>query len=123
MFKVPETNRVTVGQFASTKEDGNNGVFIFMFGVQGIKWKRALICIASDGDGWDHVSVRVEVLGKSQTPTWDDMNLIKKYFWDKDDCVMQLHPPEEDYVNMHENVLHLWKPQNAEIPRPPKEMV
>ena len=44
-------------------------------------------------------------------------------FWDEEDCVVQYHPPKSDYVNIHKNCLHLWRPTDGELPRPPKIMI
>jgi len=38
-------------------------------------------------------------------------------------AVVQYHPPKSDYVNNVDNCLHLFRPLNAEMPRPPKSMV
>ena len=78
-----------------------------------------LFVIASNGLGWDHVSVSL----KNRCPNWNEMNYIKDLFFGEDECVMQLHPPKKDYVNNHPYCLHLWKPQEQEIPRPPMLMV
>jgi hypothetical protein len=48
---------------------------------------------------------------------------VKNLFWDKEDCVIQYHPPEKDYINVHRSVLHLWKPIDIPIPMPPRELV
>lgn len=75
--------------------------------------------IASNGDGWDHVSVSLP----DRCPTWGEMSKIKRLFFADDECVMQLHPPESNYVNQHEFCLHLWKPHAGTIPVPPMYMV
>lgn len=75
--------------------------------------------IASNGEGWEHVSISTPV----RYPTWNEMNFFKNVFWDSDECVMQLHPPETEYVNNHKYCLHLWKPLNAVIPMPPTNLV
>lgn len=75
--------------------------------------------IASDGYGWDHVSVSCE----GRCPTWGEMELIKRLFFKEDETAMQLHVPPQDHVNCHPYCLHLWRPQDAEIPRPPSELV
>jgi hypothetical protein len=36
---------------------------------------------------------------------------------------MQLHVPLVDHINTHPNVLHLWRPRDAEIPLPPSDFV
>lgn len=73
----------------------------------------------SNGDGWEHVSVS----RKSKMPTYEHMCWVKDQFWGADACVMQLHVPRSDHVNVHEYCLHLWRPIDAEIPRPPAYMV
>lgn len=96
--------------------------------------------IASDGGGWDHVSVVKE----GSPPSWEDMCFVKHQFFREDEVVMQLHPAKADYINVHKNCLHLWRPQTqaerddivkrfggdcfpheapSPIPLPPKDMV
>ena len=116
MFHVPEISRITTGMQRSTHADGNNGAFI----VSGPMTK--LLCIASDGEDWEHVSVSVS-LTPSRIPAWREMQYVKDVFWDKEDCVVQFHPPENEYVNYHPGVLHLWRPTTAEMPTPPSWMV
>jgi len=76
---------------------------------------RGLGVIFANGGGWEHVSVS----RKSRTPSYEDMDWIKHAFWDNDQCVMQLHVPIADHINYHSNCLHLWRPIDQEIPRPP----
>ncbi len=118
-FHVPEKFRVRSGRLATTVQDGNNGAFAIPASPsRGLRM--ALWTIASDGEGWDHVSVSTPV----RCPTWEEMCVIKGVFWDDEDCVMQLHPPRSDYVNMHPFCLHLWRPTGAaQIPMPPSWMV
>ncbi len=79
--------------------------------------------IASDGEGWQHVSVSI-VDRPNKTPSWKDMCAIKDLFWNEDDCVIQFHPPKSEYVNNHAGCLHLWKcTDGREQPMPPSIMV
>ena len=48
---------------------------------------------------------------------------IKAMFWDAEDVVLQYHPRESDYVDVHPFCLHLWRPVGIEIPTPPSIMV
>lgn len=114
MFKVPEKNRLKTGIMASSSLDGNNGVFH----LKRVKYMIRVIC--SDGEGWEHVSVS---RSDRKIPTWKDMCYIKDVFWDKEDCAIQYHPPESEYVNNHEACLHLWRPTMQTIPMPPSIMV
>lgn len=116
MFHVPEKFRIRVGAMASDESDGNNGCFELIRHMYKGKTKRyTMNVIASDGMGWEHVSVSLP----TRAPTWEEMCWVKSLFWDREDCVMQLHPPESEWVNNHPHCLHLWRPVSAEIPRPP----
>lgn len=68
---------------------------------------------------WDHVSVSLP----NRPPNWAEMAFIKSVFWGDDETVMQLHVPTAEHKNLHPNCLHLWRPLNAPIPRPPGDMV
>ena len=104
---------------SSTPAFGNNGAFILM-----LTDNLQLVCIASDGSGWDHVSVTARLQnGKQRCPYWSEMCKVKDMFWDPGDCVIQYHPPEDEYVSMHDYCLHLWRPQGVDLPRPDPIMV
>lgn len=101
----------------STSKDGNNGSFRvpnpYVMGTG------ALIVIASDGLGWDHVSVSL----KERCPSWAEMEYIKRMFWEPEDAVFQLHPPLSEYINKCATCLHMWRNQKVDIERPPLFMV
>jgi hypothetical protein len=121
MFKVPEHYRMTDHWVLGTVEkDGRNGAFQFKSPLS----NRKIYVIASDGEGWEHVSVHVLSLSEQiKTPTWEEMCFVKDLFWDEEDVVMQLHPKKSEYVNMHPNTLHLWRPVDKEIPTPEQHLV
>lgn len=101
---------------ASTASMGPNGAF-FIPGPDGRVLLKVIAsegCLVEPGFDFEHVSVSCEV----RCPTWDEMEFIKQIFWRDDETVMQLHVPKSDHVNYHQCCLHLWKPLNAEIPRP-----
>ncbi len=108
-----ERCRIRNGPMRSDTSCGNNGAFIIPY--QNFE----LAVIISDGGGWDHVSVSMP----NKTPTWDQMNYIKSLFWDEEETVIQYHPPKSRYKNFHAHCLHMWKPQNKDIPLPPTEFV
>ena len=123
MFRVPDKYRDrTHPQLKSTAADGCNGVFVIPHHrIAGYFYT----VIASDGMGWDHVSVSV-TKGRKQPhrcPTWEEMCYIKSLFWTEDETVVQYHPAKQDYINNHEFVLHLWKPNQRILPIPEKFMV
>lgn len=114
MMHVPDQWRIRRGVLATTELDRNNGAFAVPT-FKGV----TLNVIASDGDGWEHVSVSLP----NRTPTWEEMCFIKDKFWDPEDCVIQYHPPASTYVNCHLNCLHMWKPLSGGVPMPPTYMV
>ena len=114
-MKVPEQFRVRTGHMASDESYGNNGCFQIPR-KNSNKWFNV---IASDGEGWEHVSVSLP----SRTPTWEEMCYIRDIFWQDDEVIVQYHPPKTEYVNNHDYCLHLWKPIDKEIPMPPSILV
>jgi hypothetical protein len=103
-----------LARFATSDADGNNGVFMIPQPGSG-----PLRVVASDGEGWEHVSVSLP----SRCPTWEQMCLVKAAFWDDEDAVMELHAPRSSWVNNHQFCLHLWRPVDGAIPLPPSIMV
>lgn len=121
-FHVPHHLRIRTGRAASTDAHGNNGAFwVPNLRVKGdrVRTHVPLRVIASEGFGWEHVSVSLP----ERCPIWQEMTYIKGIFWDPEDAVMQLHPPASTYVNNHPFCLHLWRPIEILIPLPPVEFV
>lgn len=118
MFKVPERYRITSGELASTHLDKNNGLFMVPINRNRTTGPR-LAVIASDGEGWEHVSVSHH----TRCPRWEEMCAVKALFWGPEDWVMQYHPAESQYVNCHPRCLHLWRPTDQHIPIPPTWLV
>lgn len=119
-FKVPERFRVTAGMLASTQAThGNNGAFFIPLRDPATNSVLQARAIASDQEGWEHVSVSFP----SKTPTWDVMCTIKDLFWGPADWVLQYHPPEREYVNFHPHCLHMWRPIGQAFPTPPSHLV
>lgn len=75
--------------------------------------------IGSWGCWWDHISVSFT----NRMPTWDEMAEIKRMFFKPDEACFELHPPEEEYVNLHKYCLNIWRPQREHMPLPPSWMV
>lgn len=101
MFKVPEKFRVRSGELGSDESYGNNGAFALL----SAQTNRILNIIASDGEGWEHVSVSLN----NRTPNWNEMTFAKNVFWDDSDLVVQFHPPKSEYINCHSFCLHMWR--------------
>lgn len=103
------------GDFGTTEADGCNGLFWLTLNNMAVR------VIASDGEGWKHVSVS---LVKSQnTPSWSIMCQVKDLFWEPEDWVVQFHPAHSEYVNNHPGCLHLWSPTDKDFPKPDSLMV
>lgn len=100
------------------KSDHDHGVFKFEFRTSQGKLASVKV-IAATGIGWDHVSVSK----RKSCPTWEEMNYIKDLFFEEDEVVMQLHVAKTSHINLHEYCLHLWRPQEENIPLPPEIMV
>lgn len=80
--------------------------------------------VASNGGGWEHISVSPRNRKRQTCPTWEEMCEIKAMFFAPEECVVQYHPPKSDYVNNYPYCLHLWRPTGGvEIPRPPTVFV
>lgn len=80
------------------------------------------LVIASNGQGWDHVSVTIHKKNGGSVkkcPSYQEMMMIKEKLFSEEDVVFQLHPREEDYINTHPYCLHLWKPNNCNMVVPP----
>ena len=121
-MNVPEKYRIIKGVMGSDSTYGNNGAFR----IPHYKFDDYTInCIASDGSGWQHVSVTISStkICVHRCPTWEEMCFVKNLFWGHEETVMQLHPPKSEYVNNHNYCLHLWKPDNTLIPLPDSLMV
>lgn len=112
-FHVPEPLRLTRGTLRTDASYGNNGVFLFRVNGHDLR------VIASDGAGWNHISVSLA----HRCPTWGEMCLAKSLFWDGEDCAIQYHPPQSEYVDCHPHCLHVWQPQGIPFPRPDPALV
>lgn len=80
---------------------------------------QALNVMASNGGGWDHVSVSTS----HRCPTWEEMEYVRGLFFRPSETVMQLSVPRSRHISIHPYCLHLWRPQDGQIPLPPPEFV
>lgn len=90
-----------------------------VFNVPSPTDKAMLRVVASNGGGWDHVSVSRH----NRCPNWNEMEHVKRLFFKDDETAMQLHVPPSEHLSLHPFCLHIWRPLNQEIPRPPAIMV
>jgi len=68
---------------------------------------------------WEHVSVSCA----GRCPTWDEMQTVKTMFWRDDETVVQFHPRNDEYVNLHPYCLHLWRKVGKEFELPPRNLI
>jgi hypothetical protein len=114
-FRVPNEARLRTGPMATNSHAGNNGAFI-------LKCKQTVLrCIASDGEGWEHVSVSPAKPGAC--PSWEEMCYVKDAFWSAEDVVVQFHPAKSEYVNCHPYCLHLWRKVGEDCETPPSILI
>lgn len=97
-------------------EDGFAG-YVSLKGLNGRRRNATFVC--SWGGGWDHVSVAFF----DRCPEWKEMCEVKDIFFSEDEVCVQYHPKKEEYINNHPYCLHIFRPQNAELPTPPSWMV
>jgi len=72
-----------------------------------------LLCLVSSSYGWEHVSVTVRderLRPELRIPFWTEMDLVKRFFWDAEDSVLQVHPAASQHVDLAHGCLHLWRP-------------
>lgn len=94
---------------------GDRGNGCFVIERNGIE----LCCLASNGGGWDHVSVSTS----ERCPTWEEMSFIHRLFARPGETWVQFHVPETEHVNEHPYCLHLWRKQSGQQSKPPATMV
>ena len=105
--------------------DPTNGLYIFNSIIPGRRRVKIKVIVSDDQDwpfplpAWDHVSVSTD----SGCPIWEEMAWVKTLFFKPTETVIQLHPPDSEYVNCHPHTLHLWRPVGVEIPLPPSDAV
>lgn len=91
------------------------GIFLIPSPVDGM----TLRVHAAGGGGWDHVSISRPL----RTPSWAEMEHVKRLVFCDDEVAFQLHVPASDHINVHPFCLHLWRPTDVPIPMPPAWMV
>ncbi len=87
----------------------------FQIPVQNQKGKKVnLFVMAHVGKGWDHVSVT----HPRRRPNWQEMEFVKRMFFEDDEIAFQFHLPIGTKITSHDYCLHLWRPQLDKMPLP-----
>lgn len=113
-----EKYRIKIGRLASTAAYGWNGAFVLPYPHV---TRSELLVVVSDQMGWEHASV--SVFAETRTPTWDEMCYVKNLFWLPEEAVIQVHPPESQYIRDCPFALHMWRPVAGKMRLPPSFMV
>jgi hypothetical protein len=125
--------RVLIGDYASRSDGRPHGAFVLPLKSGGVMKIIACDGRPADAREWEHVSVSIELSRREledgkievqgRTPTWEEMSLVKNWFWEEEECVVQFHPPQSNYVDYNPFVLHLWRHRRRIFPRPPAVLV
>ena len=100
----------TVLSFYGCEGDETCGVFNVVMGTVLFR------VIASQGAGWDHVSVSLP----ARCPQWEEMVEIKRTFFEPEEWACEFHPPPGRNISKHPFCLYLWRPNDGrEILTPP----
>jgi len=118
-----EETRVRDGELGTSPQDGMQGAFfpvvnsvrLKVLASDGRDWKECGL----PGVPWEHVSVSLP----DRCPTWDEMDAVKRLFWDDSETVVQFHVARSEHINTHDYCLHLWRRSDGRIPQPPKKCV
>jgi len=110
-----EKYRVLKGKWA-TDPNADYGLFYVPFDKTNVKLQ--VVCGPMKNTGQN---VSVSLL--KRCPNWIEMSHVKDLFWDENETVLQFHPKKNQYVNIHQFCLHLWRHQEIEHPLPPLFMV
>jgi hypothetical protein len=55
--------------------------------------------------------LHLSISRKDRLPSYDEVKSARYQFMSEAKYVVQIFPPEEDFVNVHEFCLHLWEPK------------
>lgn len=108
------TDRATIEWFGGVG-DHETGAFMVPSPID----RQPLCIIASAGMGWDHVSVS----RRNRAPNQTELDHVFRLFFRDDETAVQYFVPRSEHVNNHPFTLHLWRPLDAGLPKPPAIMV
>ena len=114
-LRVLDAYRILNNKFYKNDGDDTCGVFYISSPTD----RQEMCVVASSGAGWDHVSVS----RTDRCPNWTEMEHVKRLFFRDDETAMQLHVPPSEHRSLHPYCLHMWRPLDCKIPRPPADHV
>jgi hypothetical protein len=114
-----ELGRVTEGPLGSEPFSGCQGAYVVPSPFSKyMEIELRILCADGEDDiaeGWEHVSVSLSF----RTPTWGEMDWVKRQFWENEEAAFQLHPAASHFINNHPHCLHIWKHKQLICPTPP----
>src|SRR5690348_12514954 len=87
------TDRKTLAHWGGWAGDETCGAFRVPSPIDGA----LILVVASNGEGWDHVSVS----RSNRCPNWQEMEHIAGLFFKDGETAMQLHVPRAEHLNLH----------------------
>ncbi len=114
-LRLLDAHRIRNNGFYENDGDETCGAFYIPSPID----RHPMCVIASVGEGWDHVSVS----RTNRCPNWTEMEHVKRLFFLDAETAMQLHVPPSEHRSLHPYCLHMWRPLDCEIPRPPADHV
>lgn len=104
-------NRLDQYRTEAFKDIGNYHCGQFL--IHSSAGNKMYLVVATDELGWEHVSVslrtRINPEFIERCPLYEEMEEVKRLFFNDDEVMMQIYPKDKDYVNMYPYVLHLWR--------------
>lgn len=97
------------------RQDEHTGYFKVMVGQHSFYVIASIDDCGEDGL-WDHISVTPK--NQNRCPTWDEMCAIKNMFFEPEEECVEFHPKQSQYINMHKNCLHIWRPITKTLTTP-----
>lgn len=96
-----------------------------LFEIPSVEDKELIAVIIGMEYGWDHLSAS----RADRAPHWIEMEQVKRLFFRDDEWAIQFHPATDEYITgkwpgrRALYTLHIWRPHNGWMPKPPRWMV
>jgi hypothetical protein len=66
------------------------------------------VIVSVERQGGDELWLHLSVSRQRRLPDWDDLKLVRDVFLGPETPAVQVLAPASEWVNVHENCLHLW---------------
>ncbi|MDS6237441.1 DUF1827 family protein, partial [Clostridioides difficile] len=68
--------------------------------------------IYSVENGKEHLTISNE----KRFPNWNEIKYVRYKLMKPNKTIVQILPPKEEYINLHENCFHLWEIEDNAVP-------